>query len=76
MVIMWASLAIELTLAWNGVSGVYVPESTGQLIPFVVGVLGLVRNLHLIAVEFSEKTHRRKEERNIRVEWDLLCLGP
>jgi hypothetical protein len=70
MVIMWASIAIELTLAWNGVSGIYVLGSTGQLIPFVVGVLGLVRNLHLIAVKLSERTHERKEERSIRVEWE------
>ena len=74
-VIMWVCLAIELTLGWNAVTGVYVLGSTGQLIPFVVGVLGLVRNLHLIAVKLSEKAHasnghQRKLEGDIRVEWD------
>ena len=70
IVMVYASLAVELTLAWNEVSGVYVLGSTGQLIPFVVGLLGMVRNLHLIAVKLSEKAHKRKEEKEIKVEWD------
>ena len=71
MVIVWTALAIELTLAWNSVSGIYVLGSTGQLIPFVVGVLGLLRNVHLIAVKLSEKAHTKKEEaKGIRVEWE------
>lgn len=41
--------------------------STGQLIPFVVGVLGLLRILHLIAVGMSE-TVGHKLERHINVE--------
>jgi hypothetical protein len=79
-VTLWACLAIELTLGWNAVKGVYVPSSTGQLIPFVVGLLGLVRNLHLIAVKLSERAHasnehQRKLDGDIRVEWDGgLCL--
>lgn len=44
--------------------------STGQLIPFVVGVLGLARNLHLIAVKLSEKAHLRREAKEIRIEWE------
>jgi hypothetical protein len=71
MATIWAALAIELTLAWNNVSGIYVLGSTGQLIPFVVGVLGLLRNVHLIAVKLSEKAHAKKEEaKEIRVEWE------
>lgn len=34
-------VAIELTLAFNSISGVYTMKSTGQLIPFVIGVGGL-----------------------------------
>lgn len=71
MAIMWAALAIELTLAWNNVTGIYVLGSTGQLIPFVVGMLGLLRNVHLIAVKLSEKAHEKKETaKEIRVEWN------
>ena len=71
MVIIWAALAIELTLAWNSVSGIYVLGSTGQLIPFVVGVLGLLRNIHLIAIKLSEKAHiKGGGAKEIRVEWE------
>lgn len=34
-------IAIELTLAFNSISGVYEIKSTGQLIPFIIGVCGL-----------------------------------
>ncbi|KAH6705278.1 hypothetical protein BKA61DRAFT_680029 [Leptodontidium sp. MPI-SDFR-AT-0119] len=50
-VIIWSALAIELTLTWNAVTNVYVLGNTGQLIPFVVGILGLVRNLHLTSIK-------------------------
>jgi hypothetical protein len=63
----FTSIATELTLAWNSVSNIYVLGSTGQLIPFVVGVLGLLRILHLIAVGMSE-TAGHKSERHISVE--------
>ena len=66
-VIIWVTLATEMTLAWNNVSGVYILSSTGQLIPFVVGVLSLLRILHFIIVQISDRASQRKE-RNIRVE--------
>ena len=71
-VIIWSSISIELTIAWNEISGVYILGSTGQLIPFVVGVLGLVRNLHLIAMKMSETAARRAEEkeRDIKIAWE------
>jgi len=34
----WSVLAIELTLKWNHVTGVYEVTSTGQLIPLVLGI--------------------------------------
>ncbi|KAK0619016.1 hypothetical protein B0T14DRAFT_198914 [Immersiella caudata] len=34
-------LAIELTLYWNHIEQVYVLGNTGQLIPFIIGILGL-----------------------------------
>jgi hypothetical protein len=66
--IIWTTVAVELTLAWNDVTGVYVLGSTGQLIPFVVGVLGLLRNIHLIIVRRSEQVSEKKEPK-IEVEW-------
>jgi hypothetical protein len=53
---LWSTLAVELTLRWNGVSGVYGISSTGQVIPFVVGVG--------ILVTVIWKVFRRKE--NVR----------
>lgn len=34
----WAILAVELTLTWNHMSGVYNVSSTGQVIPLVAGL--------------------------------------
>ncbi|GAP84267.1 hypothetical protein SAMD00023353_0700700 [Rosellinia necatrix] len=36
-------VGIELAVFWNGLRGIYIINSTGQLIPFVIGVLALVR---------------------------------
>lgn len=33
-------VAVELTLAFNSITGVYTIKSTGQLIPFIVGLGG------------------------------------
>jgi ATP/ADP translocase len=37
----WSLLAIELTLFWNGITDVYDIKSTGQLIPFITGILSI-----------------------------------
>ncbi len=66
-VIIWVVLATEMTLAWNNVSGVYTLSSTGQLIPFVVGLLSFLRILHLIIVQIVDRTSQ-KREKDIRVE--------
>ena len=52
--ITWFVLAVELTLSWNSVGSVYSLSSTGQLIPFITGLLGLVRSVHLVVMEFLE----------------------
>lgn len=38
-------VAIELTLIWNHAQGVYNISSTGQLIPFIVGLADLLKTL-------------------------------
>ena len=40
--IVWFVLSIELTLNWNGITGVYTLSSTGQLIPFVIGFMSFM----------------------------------
>ena len=49
----WAIIAVELTLYWNGITGVYDVQSTGQLIPLITGIVGLVRAIHRYTVDQS-----------------------
>jgi hypothetical protein len=46
MTLIFSVVGIELTLHWNSISGVYTINSTGQLIPFVIGLLGLLKILY------------------------------
>lgn len=39
----WAVIAIEITLHWNSVSGIYDVATTGQLIPFIIGIVSILR---------------------------------
>jgi hypothetical protein len=41
-------LAIELTLVWNSILGVYTIGTVGQLIPFVIGAAGLLKVFYKI----------------------------
>ncbi|EXJ78227.1 hypothetical protein A1O3_09388 [Capronia epimyces CBS 606.96] len=45
-------VAVELTLAWNHVRGVYSCGSTGQLFPLVVGCSGLLRLVYKLVSDF------------------------
>lgn len=44
IIYVWLIIAVELTLKWNAVEGVYMIDSTGQVIPLVVG-LGIMINI-------------------------------
>lgn len=44
----WSILAVELTLMWNSVKGVYNVQSTGQIIALVIGLGVLVKVLWLL----------------------------
>ncbi|KAF7507039.1 hypothetical protein GJ744_010967 [Endocarpon pusillum] len=44
----WSIIAVELTLVWNSVKGVYNVRSTGQIIALVVGLGILVKVLWLL----------------------------
>ena len=46
-------LAIELMISWNSISGVYSIQPTGQLIPFLIGVIGLIKTLHDVNFKFA-----------------------
>ena len=49
----YAVVGIELMLTWNGINDVYTITSTGQLIPFVIGVVGFFKTLHDIHFELK-----------------------
>ena len=49
----YAVVAIELMLVWNGINDVYSITLTGQLIPFVIGVVGFFKTLHDIHFELK-----------------------
>jgi threonine/homoserine efflux transporter RhtA len=42
-VLIWTIISIELTLIWNNIDDVHSISSTGQLIPFVTGVAGILK---------------------------------
>ena len=48
--LVWAVVAIELTLAWNNIHDVYDLASTGQLIPFVIGIVSFLRLCYAMTV--------------------------
>jgi hypothetical protein len=58
----WSLIAIELTLFWNGVTGIYDIDSTGQLIPFITGILSLVGLLQATVTTYLRDTYVRVPE--------------
>ena len=54
IVLIWSVWSVELTLAWNSVTNIYSIAATGQLIPFIAGMLGFLRNLHLVIVDMHK----------------------
>ncbi|MCJ1395507.1 hypothetical protein MMC18_008393 [Xylographa bjoerkii] len=54
-IVVWTIIAIELTLVFNSVSGVYNIESTGQLIPFIIGIFSLGKTLNLFSIGLIKK---------------------
>jgi hypothetical protein len=49
--VIWSILAIELMIKWNNITQVHTIQSVGQLIPFVIGVVGFLKLLRDISVE-------------------------
>jgi hypothetical protein len=54
--LIWAIIAVELCLIWNQVTLVYTLNSTGQLIPLIIGVVGLLRLIQGLSVNKSHLT--------------------
>lgn len=58
-IFVWTILTVELTLFFNSVSGVYNIQSTGQLIPFIIGIFGLSKTVNSIMVESIKEASSR-----------------
>lgn len=43
---------VELTLTANNISGVYTLNTTGQLIPFIIGITSMVAAMREIALRY------------------------
>lgn len=54
-IIVWIIITIELTLKFNHASGVYNIDSTGQLIPFVIGIVSMGKTLNALWVYLIKK---------------------
>lgn len=54
-VIAWFILSIELTIRWNEIQGVDTIDSTGQLIPFIIGVTSSAAALDTLVVAIIKK---------------------
>ena len=55
LLISWFVLAVELSLCWNSVTGIYDIGSTGQLIPFIIGLLSLLRVIQITIRSTAEE---------------------
>ncbi|KAK4184015.1 hypothetical protein QBC35DRAFT_76442 [Podospora australis] len=73
--IVWFIISIETTIRWNGIQGVNTIDSTGQLIPFVMGCVSasqVIKKVTLLALakvshgsfeyQWEDKDRRQKHE--------------
>ncbi len=67
LLISWFVLAAELSLRWNSLTGIYDIGSTGQLIPFIIGLLGLLRVIHITIRSTDEEVSAPSEVSSARV---------
>jgi hypothetical protein len=44
--LVYSVIGIEMTLYWNSIRDVYTINTTGQLIPFVIGLVGLAKVIY------------------------------
>ena len=65
-------IAVELTLVYNSISGVYVIESTGQLISFIIGVVSVEKTTNSIAINVIQKISRER----IKHRMTLIYAAP
>jgi len=55
LAMIWFILSVELVLYWNDVRGVNTIQSTGQLIPFIIGVVSCSQAVKKVAISLIKK---------------------
>lgn len=51
LILIYSTVAIELTLIWNGITDIYTVASTGMIIPFIAGICLLLNILYTLCKE-------------------------
>ena len=54
-IIIWIVITIELTLKFNHLNDIYDLNSTGQLIPFIIGIVSMGKTLNALWVDLIKK---------------------
>ncbi|ORY19257.1 hypothetical protein BCR34DRAFT_209121 [Clohesyomyces aquaticus] len=44
--LVWAIISVETTIAWNHIHGLYSINSTGQSIPFIIGIVSCLQTIY------------------------------
>jgi hypothetical protein len=52
--VIWSIIGIELVIKWNKITDVHTIQSVGQLIPFVIGIVALLKLLRDLSVWWTE----------------------
>ena len=63
-IVVWTIITVESTLVYNSISGVYSIGTTGQLIPFIIGIVGMGKTINSIIISAIKKVSF--EQGNIR----------
>ncbi|KAF3903256.1 hypothetical protein ABW20_dc0106570 [Dactylellina cionopaga] len=71
LTIVWFILSIELTIAWNDIQGVNTIQTTGQLIPFIIGVTSAAQAVQNVFVSTVKKAYPDWSNLQLVVKQDL-----
>ena len=71
--LIYSIIALEFTLVWNSISEIYTIRNTGQLIPFIIGIVGLIRVTIAISLDYATK---RLKHSLVRRSSPVFALRP
>ena len=62
---MFCVLSAELIIRWNRISDVHTIATTGQLIPFVIGLATILRTMWIFSKPFRRRFKKKETPRNV-----------